>query len=161
MSAARVLVVDDDENIGSLVRTLRERVGGVVFEAPDGRDGLREFHAQRPDLVILDVSMPQLDGWQMLDRIRDMSDCPVIMLTARADELERVRGLHAGADDYVVKPFGKQELIARVQALLRRAARAGRAEEADSYGDGYLTLDWGQHRVAVGDPEIHLTPLHF
>src|SRR5437764_345569 len=92
MSAAKVLVVDDDEDIRSLLRVLLERAGAVVFEAPDGRDGLREFHARRPDLVILDVSMPEIDGWQMLDRIRDMSDVPVLMLTARADELERVRG---------------------------------------------------------------------
>jgi len=161
MSAAKVLVVDDDEDIRSLLRVLLERVGAVVFEAPDGRDGLREFHARRPDLVILDVSMPEIDGWQMLDRIRDMSDVPVLMLTARADELERVRGLHAGADDYVVKPFGKQELIARVQALLRRAARGGLTQESDSYGDGYLTIDWGQRRVTVGDREVQLTPLEF
>jgi DNA-binding response OmpR family regulator len=161
MSAAKVLVVDDDEDIRSLLRLLLERAGAVVFEAPDGRDGLREFHARRPDLVILDVSMPEIDGWQMLDRIRDMSDVPVLMLTARADELERVRGLHAGADDYVVKPFGKQELIARVQALLRRAARSERTQESDSYGDGYLTIDWGQRRVTVGDREVQLTPLEF
>jgi DNA-binding response OmpR family regulator len=85
----------------------------------------------------------------------------VLMLTARADELERVRGLQAGADDYVIKPFGKQELTARVQALLRRAARGGREEEADSYGDAYLTIDWGQRRVTVGDREVQLTPLEF
>jgi DNA-binding response OmpR family regulator len=161
MSRARVLVVDDDEDIRALVRTLLERAGATVFEAPDGREGMREFHAQRPDLVILDVSMPELDGWQMLDRIRDMSEVPVLMLTARADELERVRGLQAGADDYVVKPFGKQELTARVQALLRRAARGGREEEADSYGDAYLTIDWGQRRVTVGEREVQLTPLEF
>ena len=161
MSAARVLVVDDDADIRGLVRTLLERAGAVVFEAGDGRDGLREFHTQRPDLVILDVSMPELDGWQMLDRIRDMSDVPVLMLTARADELERVRGLHAGADDYVVKPFGKQELIARVQALLRRASRGGRTAEVDAYADGYLSIDWGQHRVSVGPREVQLTPLEF
>jgi DNA-binding response OmpR family regulator len=161
MSRARVLVVDDDEDIRALVRTLLERADATVFEAPDGREGMREFHAQRPDLVILDVSMPELDGWQMLDRIRDMSEVPVLMLTARADELERVRGLQAGADDYVVKPFGKQELTARVQALLRRAARGGREEEADSYGDAYLTIDWGQRRVTVGEREVQLTPLEF
>jgi DNA-binding response OmpR family regulator len=161
MSAASVLVVDDDEDIRALLRTLLERTGAVVYEAPDGREGLREFHAHRPDLVILDVSMPELDGWQMLDRIRDMSDVPVLMLTARADELERVRGLHAGADDYVIKPFGKQELIARVKALLRRAGRGGRVEEAESYGDAYLTIDWGQRRVTVGDREVQLTPLEF
>ena len=161
MSAARILVVDDDHDIRGLVRTLLERAGATVYDAPDGREGLREFHARRPDLVILDVSMPVMDGWQMLDRIRDMSDVPVIMLTARADELERVRGLQAGADDYVVKPFGKQELVARVQAQLRRAVRAGRTEQMDSYGDGFLTIDWGQHRVTVGDREVQLTPLEF
>jgi len=161
MSAARVLVVDDDDDIRGLVRTLLERAGAVVYDAPDGREGLREFHARRPDLVILDVAMPAMDGWQVLDRIRDMSDVPVIMLTARADELERVRGLQAGADDYIIKPFGKQELVARVQALLRRVARAGRTEEPDSYGDGFLTIDWGQHRVLVEDREVQLTPLEY
>ena len=161
MSAARILVVDDDHDIRGLVRTLLERAGATVYDAPDGREGLREFHARRPDLVIHDVSMPVMDGWQMLDRIRDMSDVPVIMLTARADELERVRGLQAGADDYVVKPFGKQELVARVQAQLRRAVRAGRTEQMDSYGDGFLTIDWGQHRVMVDEREVQLTPLEF
>ena len=109
----RVLVVDDDEDIRRLVRTLLERTGASVRDAANGRDGLREFHGFRPDLVVLDVNMPELDGWAVLERIRDMSDVPVLMLTARGDELERVRGLQSGADDYVVKPFGKQELVAR------------------------------------------------
>ena len=159
--ATRVLVVDDDEDIRNLVKTLVERTGAAVRAAPNGRDGLREFHAWRPDLVILDVNMPELDGWSVLDRIRDMSDVPVMMLTARGDELERVRGLQAGADDYVVKPFGKQELVARVQALLRRASRAGVEAEADTYADGYLSVDWAQARVTVGDREVQLTPLEF
>src|SRR5581483_3399618 len=127
----RVLVVDDDDDIRNLVRTLVERTGAVVRVAPNGREGLREFHAWRPDLVVLDVNMPELDGWNVLERIRDMSDVPVLMLTARGDELERVRGLQSGADDYVVKPFGKQELVARIQALLRRASR-GRGSRASS-----------------------------
>src|SRR5438874_1937575 len=139
MSGSRVLVVDDDDDIRGLVRTLLERGGAEVKEARNGRDGLREFHAWRPDLVVLDVSMPELDGWNVLERIRDMSDVPVLMLTARGDELERVRGLQAGADDYVVKPFGKQELAARVSALLRRASIGGaREQEADTYADAYL-----------------------
>src|SRR5437764_13104755 len=152
MSAAKVLVVDDDEDIRSLLRVLLERAGAIVCEGPDGRDGLREFHARRPDLVILDGSMPEIDGWQMLDRIRDMSDVPVMMLTARGDELERVRGLHAGADDYVVKPFGKQELAARVSALLRRASLGSNKEpEADTYADAYLAVDWSPARATVRD----------
>ena len=161
MKDTLVLVVDDDEDIRVLVRTLLERAGATVHEAGDGRSALREFHARRPDLVVLDVQMPELDGWQVLERIRDLSDVPVLMLTARGQELERVRGLQGGADDYVVKPFGKQELLARVQALLRRASRPGRDEEPESYADDYLTIDFGQREVSVGDRVVQLTPLEF
>ena len=91
----------------------------VVDEAADGKTGLRKLFVNTPSLVILDVTMPELDGYQTLERIRDLSDVPVLMLTARSQELEKVRGLSAGADDYVAKPFGRQELLARVQALLR------------------------------------------
>jgi DNA-binding response OmpR family regulator len=157
----RVLVVDDDDDIRNLVRTLVERTGAVVRAAATGRDGLREFHGWRPDLVVLDVNMPEMDGWSVLERIRDMSDVPVLMLTARGDELERVRGLQSGADDYVVKPFGKQELVARVQALLRRASRAAAETTAETYADAYLTIDWGQARVTAGGREVQLTPLEF
>jgi DNA-binding response OmpR family regulator len=161
MNEHRILVVDDDDDIRGLVRKLLERSGAEIREAPNGREGLREFHAWRPDLVVLDVSMPELDGWNVLERIRDMSDVPVLMLTARGDELERVRGLQAGADDYVVKPFGKQELVARVQALLRRAQRGAATDEPETYADAYLSIDWAQARVAVGDREVQLTPLEF
>src|SRR5690348_18484124 len=132
MNAARVLVIDDDADIRGLVAELLGRAGLEVEGAPDGRVGLRAFHKSPPDLVLLDVSMPELDGWQTLERIRDLSDVPVIMLTARGAELERVRGLQAGADDYMVKPFGRQELVARVQALLRRAKSSG-DERQESY----------------------------
>jgi DNA-binding response OmpR family regulator len=161
MSESRVLVIDDDDDIRALVATLLERAGITVRQAPNGREGLREFHSWRPDLVVLDVSMPELDGWNVLDRIRDMSAVPVLMLTARGDELERVRGLQAGADDYVVKPFGKQELVARIQALLRRAAQGPSVEEQDRYADAYLAIDWGQRSVHVGEREVQLTPLEF
>lgn len=161
MSDFRVLVIDDDADIGSLVVTLLERAGIAARHAANGRDGLREFHSWRPDLVVLDVSMPGLDGWSVLDRIRDMSAVPVLMLTARGDELERVRGLHAGADDYVVKPFGRQELVARIQALLRRASQGVSHEEPERYADAYLSIDWGQRSVHVGDRGVQLTPLEF
>jgi DNA-binding response OmpR family regulator len=161
MTDASVLVVDDDDDIRTLVKTLLERGGMTVYEAPNGREGLREFHARRPDLVVLDVNMPEMDGWNVLERIRDMSDVPVLMLTARGDELERVRGLQTGADDYVVKPFGRQEMVARVQALLRRAARGGAREEEPTYADAYLSIDWAQARVSVGDRDVQLTPLEF
>jgi len=161
MGESRVLVIDDDDDIRTLVVTLLGRAGIAVREAANGREGLREFHAWRPDLVVLDVSMPELDGWNVLDRIRDMSAVPVMMLTARGDELERVRGLQSGADDYVVKPFGKQELVARVQALLRRAAQGAPVDEQASYADAYLSIDWGQRRVLVGERDVQLTPLEF
>jgi len=161
MNDPRVLVCDDDDDIRRLVCTLLERTGATVHEAADGREALREFHSWRPELVILDVSMPELDGWAVLERIRDLSNVPVLMLTARGEELERVRGLQGGADDYVVKPFGKQELVARVQALLRRAAQSAPEEEPESYADRYLTIDFAQRRVSVGDRPVQLTPLEF
>ena len=158
--AARVLVIDDDEDIRALVAELLERAGITVQQAPDGRSGLRALHQTPPDLVVLDVSMPEMDGWQTLERIRDLSDVPVIMLTARGAELERVRGLQAGADDYVVKPFGRQELIARVQALLRRST--GReAGKQDTYADERLSIDFAQRFVTFDGREVSLTPLEF
>src|SRR5947208_12261441 len=143
---ARVLVIDDDADIRALVAELLGRAGLSVEEAPDGRAGLRALHSSPPDLVVLDVSMPELDGWQTLERIRDLSDVPVLMLTARGEELERVRGLQAGADDYVTKPFGRQELVARVQALLRRSA-ARTHEATETYADGLVTIDFAPRAV--------------
>src|SRR3954454_16529075 len=140
MSRARVLVVDDEEDIRVLLKELLGRAGYDVAEAPDGRSALRELFASPPDLVLLDVTMPELDGWQTLERIRDVSEVPVLMLTARAAELERVRGLKAGADDYVTKPFGRQELLARVEALLRRSS--GPPEVRESYSDGAVQIDF-------------------
>jgi DNA-binding response OmpR family regulator len=161
MNAARVLVIDDDDDIRGLVAELLERAGLTVEQAPDGRAGLRAFHQSPADLVVLDVSMPELDGWETLERIRDLSDVPVIMLTARGAELERVRGLQAGADDYMVKPFGRQELIARVQALLRRARTPGGDDRQDTYADDRLTIDFAQRAVTYEGRDVSLTPLEF
>ncbi len=154
-----MLVVDDDEDIRLLLRELLERAGYDVDEAPDGRTALRALFAKTPSLVILDVTMPELDGYQTLDRIRDLSDVPVLILTARTQELEKVRGLSSGADDYVAKPFGRQELLARVQALLRRSG--GRAEVVEAYADAVLQIDFAQRRVQVGARQVRLTPLEF
>ena len=160
MNPARVLVIDDDEDIRALVAELLARAGMTVEEAADGRAGLRALHRSPPDLVVLDVSMPDLDGWQTLERIRDLSEVPVLMLTARGAELERVRGLQAGADDYVVKPFGRQELLARVQALLRRAGSRG-ANGQETYADERLSIDFAQRAVTFEGREVALTPLEF
>jgi DNA-binding response OmpR family regulator len=159
MKRARVLVVDDDADIRGLLRELLERAGYEVVEAANGREGLRTLYSASPDLVFLDVSMPELDGWQTLERIRDISDVPVLMLTARAAELEKVRGLKAGADDYVTKPFGRQELLARVEAHLRRTG--SREEQPGTYADGLVTIDFAQREVTVGGQAVSLTPLEF
>ena len=156
---ARLLVVDDEADIRELVRELLERAGHEVVEAAEGAEALRVFYAERPDLVMLDVSMPVLDGWQTLERIRELSEVPVVMLTARDSELDKVRGLRAGADDYVTKPFGRQELLARVEAQLRR--RGGAAAVRETYADAFLTVDFAQRAVAVGGREVTLTPLEF
>lgn len=152
-------MVDDDVIARDLLRGVLERAGHEVREAPDGRAGLRELYAAPPDLVILDVEMPELDGWAVLERIRDLSDVPVLMLTAHETELERVRGLRGGADDYVVKPFGSQELVARVHAILRRAG--ARASEQQTYADARLTIDFAQREVRYDGREVRLTPLEF
>jgi DNA-binding response OmpR family regulator len=154
-----ILVVDDDDDIRALVGELLERAGHVVIKAPDGESALKLFYSRQPDLVVLDVSMPGLDGWEVLNRIRELSDVPVLMLTARAEELEKVRGLRAGADDYVTKPFGRQELLARVDATLRRGRSAPQAQE--TYADDFLTVDFAQRKVTAGGVELALTPLEF
>jgi DNA-binding response OmpR family regulator len=155
---ASVLVVDDDPDVRALVSTLLGRAGYLVAEAPDGRAALKALYGQRPDLVVLDVNMPDLDGWATLERIRELSDVPVVMLSARGEELEKVRALRAGADDYVSKPFGRQELLARVETVLRRAPGG---ELKETYSDSLLTVDFGERRLTVGERSVDLTPLEF
>jgi DNA-binding response OmpR family regulator len=130
-----------------------------VREAATGAEALRAVQSATPDLVVLDVTMPELDGWQTLERIRDLCEVPVMMLTARAGELDKVRGLRGGADDYVTKPFGRQELLARVQALLRRAPPPGNGAGADVYDDGYLRIDDANAEVSVRGRPVAVTPL--
>jgi DNA-binding response OmpR family regulator len=162
MQGARILVVDDDGDVRGLVRELLERAGASVREAADGREALRVLYDVRPEVIVLDVTMPELDGWQTLERIRDLTAVPVLMLTARDTELEKVRGLKEGADDYVTKPFGRQELLARVEALLRRSAgRTDWGPERETYGDGRVSVDVARAEVRVGDDEIQLTPMEF
>jgi DNA-binding response OmpR family regulator len=154
-----VLVVDDDEDIRVLLRELLKRAGFEVHEESNGLAALRTFHSRRPDLVILDVAMPEMDGWQTLERIRELSDVPVLMLTAKDAEADRVRGLRGGADDYVTKPFAREELLARVDALLRRAPPG--AAGTGSYVDGLVEVDFVQRTVSVHGREAALTPLEY
>ncbi|WP_205696917.1 response regulator transcription factor [Conexibacter sp. SYSU D00693] len=163
---ARILVVDDSEVVRSVVRLVLERGGFDVREATDGREAMKVVFAERVDAVLLDVEMPELDGWATLERIREVTALPVCMLTAQDAELAKVRGLRGGADDYLVKPFGNQELLARVEALVRRGKLAGSEGDttggvADRYDDGVLVVDHDQRLVRVRDQEVPVTPSEF
>jgi DNA-binding response OmpR family regulator len=153
-----VLVVDDDEDIRLLLSELLRGAGYAVATACDGRSALRAFHENPCDVVVLDLSMPELDGFETLERLRDLSDVPVILLTARSGEIDKVRGFRAGADDYVVKPFGRQELLARIEALLRRSREPTQVER---YDDGVLSIDYAQRLVICRGLPVRLTPLEF
>jgi DNA-binding response OmpR family regulator len=128
-SKARLLLIDDDTTLLKALDMYLARNGYEVHSAYNGSEGLKQLFALRPDLVVLDVMMPQLDGWETCRRIREMSTVPIIMLTARGQESDRVHGLKLGADDYVSKPFSLKELDARIEAILRRTKAAGRPEE--------------------------------
>jgi DNA-binding response OmpR family regulator len=154
----RVLVIEDDQDIALGIRVVLSRSGFEVTGAGDGREGLRAFHHARPDLVILDIGLPTLDGWAVLERIRDMSDAPILILTAHGQESEKVRGLQGGADDYLTKPFGNAELAARMETLLRRP-RAGGPEEV--YDDGSVRVNFASHEVTVEGAAVALTPIEF
>jgi len=155
----RVLIVEDDDDLRDLVRTVVEREGMETIEAADGREGLRQFYDHRPRLVILDIGLPKMNGWQVLERVRELGDVPVLILTANSDELDKVRGLREGADDYVTKPFGRQELIARIEALLRRTGDSQIQDEVHS--DGLVEIDFTQRRATIGEQELDLTPTEF
>ena len=159
MTPARVLVVEDDTYVRTLICTVLERAGMESLGAGDGREGLRRLYEWRPDLVVLDIVMPGLDGWEVLDRIRELGDTPVLMLTASAGELEKVRGLKQGADDYVTKPFGNQELVARIEAILRRSGEG--TPEHEVLGDALIEIDFPHRRVTVRGNEVELTPTEF
>ena len=157
---SRLLVVEDDPDITTALRLLFGSAGYEVVHAGDGRAGLREAYAAHPDLVVLDVGLPEMDGWAVLERLRDISDVPVLVLTAHGKETDKVRGLRSGADDYLTKPFANAELLARVEALLRRASDAT-SWTNQLYDDGVLHLDPTQRRVYVNSQEVRLTPTEF
>jgi DNA-binding response OmpR family regulator len=161
MDAATILVIDDSPLVREMLATVLRRGGHQVVTAADGAEGLRVFRERLPDLVLLDLHMPGLDGWETLDRLREISERPVIMLTAAADERSRVRGLMRGADDYVVKPASPAELLARVVALLRRSRRSAATSEGAVYDDGLFRVDLVGRTTHVDGTELSLTPLEF
>jgi DNA-binding response OmpR family regulator len=162
LDGAQVLVIDDDETIRAVVSRIVETAGATVTEAETGEDGLRALYDGRPDVVVLDIGLPGLDGWQVLERIRQLTDLPVVMLSAHDDELEKVRALHAGADDYVTKPFGAPELLARLQVQVRRRASSrGGVPPLRPYRDAAIAVDFVHAEATVRDAPLPLTPREF
>lgn len=154
------MVVDDDPAVGVALRLLFERAGYEVSYVADGRSALRAIHADEPDAVILDIAMPAMDGWTVIERLRDLSDVPVLMLSVRGRQMDKVRGLRSGADDYVTKPFQNAELLARVEALLRRPPMHT-ADTTSVFDDGQLFIDPIRREVRVSGSDVNVTPTEF
>jgi DNA-binding response OmpR family regulator len=154
-----ILVVDDEPKIVRLARDYLERDGFRVISASDGRSALAAARREHPDLVVLDLMLPGMDGWEVCRALRRESAVPIIMLTARAEESDQVVGLELGADDYVTKPFSPRALVARVRALLRRAQ--GRLQPQHILRSGGLEIDLEGHRVSLDGDALHLTPNEF
>jgi DNA-binding response OmpR family regulator len=158
-----ILVVDDEPRIAALARDYLEHAGFAVITASTGRAALEAVRRQRPDLVVLDLGLPELDGLDVTREIRRDSSLPIVMLTARDDELDKLLGLELGADDYLTKPFSPRELVARVKAVLRRVDRQGPASGGgqDIIRAGELVMDPPRMRVELGERQIDLTPTEF
>jgi DNA-binding response OmpR family regulator len=154
-----VLVVDDEPKIVQLARDYLDHAGFKVASASDGKEALASFRASAPDLIVLDLGLPLIDGLDVARAIRKTSNVPIVMLTGRGDEADRVAGLELGADDYVTKPFSPKELVARVRAVLRRAEVA--ATPADIVRAGDVTLDIPRMSVRVRTRDVELTPTEF
>jgi DNA-binding response OmpR family regulator len=157
----RVLVADDDPLIQRLVRTHLDRAGFRVLSAADGEEALDVAVAEQPDLIVLDLMLPKLDGFEVCKRIREFSLVPVVMLTARGEQVDKLRGFEVGADDYLTKPFAPPELLARINAVLRRAQAGGPTSAPSVVRCGELTIDFVRRRVLVKEELVKLTPTEF
>src|SRR5919202_39051 len=157
----KVLVVDNDADLVDLMDYALRRTGYSVVAAVDGQQALRQWEAESPDLVLLDVTMPRLNGFEVCRRIRQDSDTPIIMLTARDEEADILRGLQLGADDYVTKPFSPKQLVARMKAVLRRSEANRYDQPAREVRCGDLVLELDAHQVIKTGRAVQLTPLEF
>jgi DNA-binding response OmpR family regulator len=157
----RILVVDDEPRYVWAIRVNLEARGYAVLEARDGRAAIELAFREQPDLIVLDIRMPGMDGFEVCRQVREFSTVPIIMLTALAEDADKVKGLNVGADDYVTKPFSADELLARVQAVLRRAEFSEAGEPQPTLQAGDLRIDFAERRVFVGDQEVRLTPTEY
>lgn len=156
---ATILLIEDEAPLRDLIKLWLERDGHICYPVGEGKHALRLFYDIHPDMVLLDLALPEMDGWQLCERIREVSQVPVIMLTAKADEPSKVRGLQMGADDYITKPFGFPELLARIQAVLRRTSVGVQTHEF--YHEGDLMLDPQSHRATLNGFDLKLTPTEY
>lgn len=154
-----ILIVEDEPRIAGLVRDYLEHAGFGVLTAGDGPGGLTLARTRRPDAIVMDLGLPRLDGLDVIRALRKDSEVPILILTARGDETDRVTGLELGADDYVVKPFSPRELVARIRALLRRTDARAHPDEHITVGE--LEIDAGRRRVIAAEREVTLTPTEF
>lgn len=159
MASNTILVVDDEALVQDLIRLYLEKEGFRVEEAWDGEEALVKQRAVSPDLIILDIMLPKMDGWAVCREIRKTTTTPIIMLTAKGEEFDRVLGLELGADDYVCKPFSPIELVARIKAVLRRGPLAGQASKVLTFPG--MLVDYHSHRVEVDGREVALAPKEF
>ena len=158
----KILLVDDDSEFAELARVWLQKAGYEVLTAEDGKAGLRRVFSSRPNLVLLDANMPEMDGFEVCHRIRIMSDIPVIMVTVNGQTSDLLRGFDLGADDYMTKPVDFAELVARVAAILRRCSSEMQEEETtESFHDGELEIDWRSHQVYVRGKSVKLSPTEF
>ena len=154
----KLLIIEDDADLVKALELYFSRANYAVFTAANGLEGLQTLYNERPDLVILDIAMPKLDGWEVCRRIRELSQVPIIILTARVQEEERVKGLRLGADDYVVKPFSLKELEARLEAVLRRAKAARPIKDGIIFANKELVIDSDRLIVTRDGKHVELTP---
>jgi DNA-binding response OmpR family regulator len=156
-----ILVVEDEGSIASFVSLYLKNAGYTVRTASTGSEALSQVAAQMPGLIVLDLMLPDIDGIEVCKRIRQTSDVPILMLTARDEDVDKIIGLEVGADDYLTKPFNPRELVARVKSILRRATPERRDRESEVIEHGDLHIDAGRREVMVGDEEIQLAPKEF
>ena len=154
----RILVVDDEPDLVHAVRLYLEMEGFLVFAASNGYEALEKVREKLPDLVVLDVMMPEMDGFETLQRIRENHSVPVIMLTVRGEEVNKVRGLQMGADDYVTKPFSQKELLSRIQAVIRRSEMPPMVPKTEVRVDDDLAIDFARNEVTARGGKVTLTP---
>ena len=157
----KILIIDDDARLRRLMEYALSDEGAKVITAKDGKEGLRSFYSENPTLVILDLMMPNTDGWETCKAIRQLSDIPIIMVTARGQDDDIVRGLEMGADDYITKPFSPKVFVTRVAAALRRYETPISTKPKTTFSDSYLAVDIDGHRVFADGNEVKLTATEF